>query len=132
MSTTSRPTTTPTGIRPATPRCRRWRPSSRYQARGGDTLYRYGGEEFLCILPEQSLDTGMIAVERMRNGIQRLATPHEGTKHGVITISAGLAVLDPDSRSNTAAEVLKEADDALYRAKQRGRNRVERVEHQPA
>jgi two-component system, cell cycle response regulator len=104
----------------------------RYQARGGDTLYRYGGEEFLCILPEQTLDTGMIAVERMRKGIQRLATPHRDTRHGVITISAGLAVLDPDSRSNTAAEVLKEADDALYRAKQTGRNRVERVEHEPA
>jgi two-component system cell cycle response regulator len=102
------------------------------QARGGDALYRYGGEEFLCIFPEQSLETGTIAVERMRTGIQRLCTPHEDTEPGVLTISAGLAVLDPDSRSNTAAEALKEADQALYRAKQLGRNRVERAAHQPA
>jgi two-component system, cell cycle response regulator len=102
------------------------------QARGGDALYRYGGEEFLCIFPEQSLTTGTIAVERMRIGIQRLATPHADTESGVLTISAGLAVLDPDSQSSTATEVLKKADEALYRAKQLGRNRVEQAEHQPA
>lgn len=102
------------------------------QARGGDTLYRYGGEEFLCIFPEQSLETGTIAVERMRTGIQRLGTPHEDTEPGVLTVSAGLAVLDPDNRSTTAAQVLEEADQALYRAKQLGRNRVEQAEHQPA
>ena len=41
------------------------------QARGGDALYRYGGEEFLCIFPEQSLATGTLAVERMRIGSKR-------------------------------------------------------------
>jgi len=104
----------------------------RKQARGGDALYRYGGEEFLCIFPEQSLETGSIAVERMRIGIQRLATAHEDTEAGVLTVSAGLAVLDAESRSTTAAEVLKEADEALYRAKQTGRNRVEKSAYQPA
>jgi two-component system cell cycle response regulator len=102
------------------------------QARGGDALYRYGGEEFLCIFPEQSLSTGTIAVERMRTGIQRMATPHSENEPGVLTVSAGLAILDPDGESNTASEVLKQADDALYRAKQLGRNRVEQAEHQPA
>jgi two-component system, cell cycle response regulator len=102
------------------------------QARGGDGLYRYGGEEFLCIFPEQSLETGTIAVERMREGVQHLATPHEHTELGVLTISAGLAILDPDGTSNTATEVLKEADEALYRAKQLGRNRVEHTVGQPA
>ena len=94
------------------------------QARGGDALYRYGGEEFLCIFPEQSLANGFMAVERMRIGLQRLAIPHAETPLGVLTISGGLAMLDP-GHSRAASEVLKEADEVLYRAKQLGRNRVE-------
>jgi two-component system, cell cycle response regulator len=102
----------------------------KFQARNGDALYRYGGEEFLCIFPEQSLDTGTIAVERMRLGIQRLATPHAETPLGVLTISAGLAILNA-GESRSASDVLKEADEALYRAKQLGRNRVEQAVTQP-
>jgi len=94
------------------------------QARGGDALYRYGGEEFLCIFPEQSLSNGFMAVERMRIGLQRLAIPHTDNPLGVLTISAGLAMLDP-GHARAASEVLKEADEVLYRAKQLGRNRVE-------
>jgi two-component system cell cycle response regulator len=93
-------------------------------ARSGDTLYRYGGEEFLCIFPEQSLDTGTQAVERMRVGIEVLALPHTDSPFGVLTVSAGLAVLEPgDMRS--ATEILRAADEALYRAKALGRNCVE-------
>jgi two-component system cell cycle response regulator len=99
--------------------------------RGGDAIYRYGGDEFLCIFPEQSLDTGALAVERMRQGLEQLAIPHTGNPPGVITISAGLAVLDPQ-RVRTAGDILKEADEALYRAKQRGRNLVEHAVAQPA
>ena len=94
------------------------------QARGGDALYRYGGEEFLCIFPEQSLANGFMAVERMRIGLQRLAIPHTDNPLGVLTISGGLAMLDP-GHNRPASEVLKEADEVLYRAKQLGRNRVE-------
>jgi diguanylate cyclase (GGDEF)-like protein/PAS domain S-box-containing protein len=96
------------------------------QARGGDALYRYGGEEFLCVFPEQSLTSGTKAVQRMRASIEALAIPHAGVLIGVLTISAGLAMIDP-SRIRSAAEVLKEADDALYRAKLLGRNRVEQA-----
>ena len=96
----------------------------KYHGRSGDAIYRYGGEEFLCILPEQSLATGSQAVERMRTSLERLAITHVGRPEGVLTVSAGLAVLDPD-HIRPAAEVLKEADDALYRAKRLGRNRVE-------
>jgi two-component system cell cycle response regulator len=91
------------------------------QARSGDALYRYGGDEFLCILPEQSLAGGEIAVERMRTGVERLAIPHAAGRIGVLTVSAGVAVLG--SRPQSVAEVLKEADGALYRAKAAGRNR---------
>jgi diguanylate cyclase (GGDEF)-like protein len=93
-------------------------------ARTGDALYRYGGEEFLCIFPEQSLASGAHAVQRMRIGIEELALPHPGSSFGVLTVSAGLAVLDP-GETRSASDVLKEADEALYRAKSLGRNYVE-------
>jgi diguanylate cyclase (GGDEF)-like protein len=92
--------------------------------RSGDSLYRYGGEEFLCILPEQSLETGCQAVERMRVGIEELAIAHIGNPAGVLTMSGGVAMLDA-TRRRTANQVLKEADEAMYRAKRGGRNRVE-------
>jgi diguanylate cyclase (GGDEF)-like protein len=96
------------------------------QARGGDALYRYGGEEFLCIFPEQSMESGTIAIERMRTGVETLAIPHPDNPVGVLTISAGLSMLDPD-HAKSASEVLSETDAALYRAKQLGRNRVEQA-----
>jgi diguanylate cyclase (GGDEF)-like protein len=95
------------------------------QVRGGDALYRYGGDEFLCIFPEQSLSTGTLAVERMRMGLEQLAIPHPGNARGVITFSAGLAVIDTGHKK-PARDLLKEADVALYRAKQLGRNCVAR------
>jgi two-component system cell cycle response regulator len=100
-------------------------------ARGGDAIYRYGGEEFLCIFPEQSLATGTLAVQRMRIGLEQLAIAHADNPRGVLTISAGMAILDP-GHTRSASEVLKEADEALYRAKQLGRNRVEQPTPQPA
>jgi diguanylate cyclase (GGDEF)-like protein len=95
------------------------------QVRGGDALYRYGGDEFLCIFPEQSLSTGTLVVDRMRIGLEQLAIPHPGNARGVITFSAGLAVIDT-GHAKPARDLLKEADDALYRAKQLGRNCVAR------
>lgn len=92
--------------------------------RSGDVLYRYGGEEFLCLLPEQSLENGRRALERMRVGIERLAIAHPGAVGGTLTISAGLAVLDPTTLPSSAS-ALHHADEALYRAKELGRNRVE-------
>jgi diguanylate cyclase (GGDEF)-like protein len=94
------------------------------EARRGDAVYRYGGEEFLCIFPEQSLAGAAVAAERMRSGLELLAIPHHDTSPGVLTISAGLAMLDPH-HARSVGEVLKEADEALYRAKQLGRNNVE-------
>jgi two-component system, cell cycle response regulator len=95
--------------------------------RSDDALYRYGGEEFLCIFPEQSLASGTQAVHRMREGLQLLAIEHSDNPLGVLTMSAGLAMLDSHN-ARSAREVLKDADVALYRAKQLGRNRVELAE----
>ncbi|MBA2271328.1 MAG: diguanylate cyclase [Chthoniobacterales bacterium] len=92
--------------------------------RTGDSAYRYGGEEFLVILPEQSLESASVAAERLRCGVEDLALPHEAkTPLGVVTISVGLAALSPGEK-RLFEELLKEADDALYGAKEAGRNRV--------
>jgi two-component system cell cycle response regulator len=94
-------------------------------ARSGDAIYRYGGEEFLCIFPEQSLATAGQAVQRMRLGVEQQAIRHSASPFGVVTLSAGLAMLEPGS-TRSSSEILHEADEALYRAKELGRNRVER------
>jgi diguanylate cyclase (GGDEF)-like protein len=96
------------------------------QARGGDAIYRYGGDEFLCVFPEQSVAAGSVAVERMRIGVERLRIFNANSPFGVLTFSAGLAMLDA-GHTRSVGDVIREADEALYRAKQLGRNRVEQV-----
>ena len=92
------------------------------QCRGGDSAYRYGGEELLVAFPEQDLTNGTIAAERMRVTIEALGIPHPGlTPAGVVTVSGGVACLGPDE---TVASLLGRADAALYRAKRDGRNRI--------
>lgn len=96
----------------------------KHSCRNGDAAYRYGGEEFLLILPEQSEAQAAIAAERFRHNIEALALPHRAkTPPGVVTISAGVAVLQPSDFKATH-RWLKRADDALYCAKQAGRNCV--------
>src|SRR3954452_5763083 len=91
------------------------------EIRSGDAVYRYGGEEFLVLLPEQSLESATLAAERLRAAVEALAIPHPAG--GVVTISAGVAGLDDPSCE--PAQVFERADQALYRAKEGGRNRVE-------
>jgi two-component system cell cycle response regulator len=95
--------------------------------RGGDTAYRYGGDEFLLILPEQSLTTASVAADRLRRGVETLAITNEAAPKNdpaVITLSIGLTGLVRGQRM-TADALLEEADLALYRAKRRGGNRIE-------
>ncbi len=93
------------------------------EARSGDAVYRYGGDELLCLFPEQSIATARVAVERMRSGVEQLRVPHAANPAGILTVSAGLARMDPQFTRRPNA-VLKEADEALYRAKMLGRNCV--------
>jgi two-component system, cell cycle response regulator len=93
--------------------------------RNGDQIYRYGGEEFLILLPEQDLEAGLVAANRFRQAIQEIAISHDGNPaNGIVTISAGVASFS-GSENQSIEGWLTEADAALYRAKQAGRNRVE-------
>ena len=96
----------------------------RRTSRAGDTVYRFGGEEFLCIYPEQSAEGALAGVERIRSGVAQLALAHGGSDVAkVLTLSAGVAEVplgDVDP-----AHFVQAADNALYEAKRRGRNRVE-------
>jgi diguanylate cyclase (GGDEF)-like protein len=87
-----------------------------------DVLARYGGEEFIILLPNTDLAAAQMIAERIRQSVLELAYPNPGAQAGVVTISAGITVtLNPGVKVET---LLKEADDALYRAKAGGRNLV--------
>ena len=92
--------------------------------RSGDAAYRYGGEEFLIVLPEQSPASAGVVADRVRRAVENLGIPHEAkTPPGVLTVSAGVAVLTPHKEAEVVAP-LKNVDAALYRAKRAGRNRT--------
>jgi diguanylate cyclase (GGDEF)-like protein len=96
----------------------------RRELRRGDVLYRYGGEEFLAILPEQRLDEASRGMERVRRAVEALRIP--APPHGdspFVTISTGISLmrLVPEE---TMESWIERADRALYAAKTRGRNRV--------
>lgn len=96
--------------------------------RSGDTAYRYGGEEFLIVLPEQAREEAVAAAERLRRSIEALGIPHESKDPpGSVTISAGVATLGAGT-PKSPDDLLREADAALYRAKEAGRNRVSSFE----
>ncbi|MFA4903504.1 MAG: sensor domain-containing diguanylate cyclase [Desulfobaccales bacterium] len=90
--------------------------------RGGDIACRYGGEEFVLIMPEVSLDVALMRAEQFRLGVSNLQVDYRGQLLDKITISMGVAVYPKDG--TTTDDVLKAADEAMYRAKAAGRNRV--------
>lgn len=93
--------------------------------RPADQASRYGGEEFVVILPETSPDGAMLLAEEIRRNVEELRIPHQGSKIGdCLTISIGIASLSPASAEETPLAVVNLADAALYHAKEAGRNRV--------
>ena len=91
--------------------------------RGIDLACRYGGEEFVLVMPETDMAVAAMVAERLRRRIA--AEPFaidQGTKTVPVTISIGIASLR--GKDDNAAGLLKRADQALYRAKRDGRNRV--------
>jgi diguanylate cyclase (GGDEF)-like protein len=87
-----------------------------------DVAFRYGGEEFLILLPRASLNDARVRADNLRVLIEDLNFQIED-KIGQITVSVGVA--EYPSNGNTPDEVLNKADEALYAAKRAGRNRVE-------
>lgn len=86
-----------------------------------DLLYRYGGEELIMIMPETNLEGAIIPVQRLRRSVEEYDFDYNGVKSKV-TVSIGLTMNHQDL--NSPAEILKTADEALYKAKESGRNRV--------
>lgn len=92
--------------------------------RSGDLAYRYGGEEFLITLPEQTQESGIAMAERLRQAVEDLGIPHGARKAPeIVTISVGVAAISR-GESKSSSALLKEADMALYEAKKAGRNLV--------
>ncbi len=93
-----------------------------------DLACRYGGEEITVLLPETAADAAMLAAERLRKIIETQVFAFEDQPNIHITISIGVATSSEHCAS--AAELTASADRAMYRAKEKGRNRVERAPHQ--
>jgi diguanylate cyclase (GGDEF)-like protein len=88
-----------------------------------DLVARFGGEEFVIVLRGVECEGVLIAAERIRAGIESLCIEHDGHNLAV-TASLGVATLGPTRDYASVEALLKAADDALYRAKTLGRNRV--------
>jgi diguanylate cyclase (GGDEF)-like protein len=90
----------------------------RQELRGVDTAARFGGDEFALILPQAYADGALVVAERVRARIEQIKIPG----FGKLTSSLGIATFPVDA--GTRAELLRAADEALYRAKRAGRNQV--------
>ncbi|GAP65425.1 response regulator receiver modulated diguanylate cyclase [Mizugakiibacter sediminis] len=100
--------------------------------RGHDIVCaRYGGEEFAVVLRDAGVVEGHAVAVRICKAVEQLALPHEDTPAGRVSLSVGVASVAP-THGRRAAELVKAADAALYRAKQNGRNRIEIAIEPPA
>ncbi|VVD72389.1 Phytochrome-like protein cph2 [Pandoraea aquatica] len=91
--------------------------------RPGDFAGRYGGEEFMVVLPNTDANGARDVAERVRTAVRSLAIAHEGTPQGHVTISIGVAATGV-LPTGTPEALLQAADEALYAAKSGGRDRV--------
>jgi diguanylate cyclase (GGDEF)-like protein len=92
------------------------------QVRTVDSIGRYGGEEFVVLLPHTPTDEAHQTADRLRRSVDTHAFRH-GEKALHVTVSVGVATYPGDGIAS-AEDLIREADKALYRAKQSGRNQV--------
>jgi diguanylate cyclase (GGDEF)-like protein len=94
------------------------------ECRSGDAVYRYGGEEFVVVMPQQTIGGAATGMERIRAAVEAMAIQHPDYPGGaVVTISCGVAAVTLKGKTVPTAPI-NEADEALYEAKDGGRNRV--------
>ena len=91
--------------------------------RPGDTAARYGGEEFAVLLPDTDEAGAICIAEKIRAAVQALALGHVASSHHVLTVSIGVATTQGEAFTTSRA-LVNAADQALYAAKDGGRNRV--------
>jgi diguanylate cyclase (GGDEF)-like protein len=106
------------------------------ELRLSDTMGRFGGEEFVALLVNAELDAAAMVAERIRAGVAGRPVELLGGAALPVSVSIGVAVLDDFEREHAIEQVaqtlLAQADSALYKAKQSGRNRVVTYEASPA
>jgi len=90
-----------------------------------DIFARFGGEEFIFLLPDTNEARARAVADRLRNLISKLTVTYNDTKVQ-ITVSVGMAIFDP--KMDTLDDLINRADHALYRAKNMGKNRLEVVQ----
>ena len=94
-------------------------------SRESDLSARYGGDEFVCILPDTNIDGAVSIAQEIRVGALALAIPHKGSNSGqFVTVSLGVATAKCDA-NGSSMQIVSTADAMLYEAKSNGRNRVE-------
>jgi diguanylate cyclase (GGDEF)-like protein len=91
--------------------------------RSGDLVARYGGEEMVLLLPATDAEGALEVAQRARLAVADLQIPHAAAALGTVSVSLGVAAGVPQP-GNTPFELLKAADEALYLAKEAGRNTV--------
>ena len=92
--------------------------------RSADVASRYGGEEFSILLPQTNIAEAQVIAERIRRRVRRTQFPHgKAQPHEAVTVSIGISAFGP--HLETPASIIGAADNALYVAKHRGKDRVE-------
>lgn len=94
----------------------------RHQIRGGDIACRYGGEEFTLILPDAPPSIACERAEQLRLAVKHMEVIHRDQRLAAVTISIGVAAFP--EHGSSVDDLLQSADEALYRAKREGRDRV--------
>ena len=93
--------------------------------RPGDFVSRYGGEEFICILPHTDFAGAMLLAEKIRQNINNLSIPHASSPvSDHVTVSVGVQTLEKITNQMTPEGIVGMCDQQLYSAKEQGRNRV--------